>query len=106
MTSISPMDRSRVQITTLEMQGTDNFLKDYTPAERMAMVWPLTLDAWSFKDPSIAESRFQRHVVRIDRMDGMEVQVIGRDDLLINKRASGRPKDLADAATLDPPSAQ
>ena len=106
MTSISPMDRSHVQITTLEMQGTDSFLKDHTPAERMAMVWPLTLDAWSFKDPLIAESRFQRHVIRIDRMDGMEVQVIGRDDLLINKRASGRPKDLADAATLDPPSAQ
>lgn len=106
MTSISPMDRSRVQITTLEMQGTDNFLKDYTPAERMAMVWPLTLDAWSLKDPFTVESRFQRHVIRIDRMDGMEVQVIGRDDLLINKRASGRPKDLADAATLDPPSAQ
>ena len=40
------------------------------------------------------------------RMDGMEVQVIGRDDLLVNKRASGRPKDLADAATLDPPDAQ
>ena len=106
MTSISPMDRSRVQITTLEMQGTDNFLKDYTPAERMAMVWPLTLDAWSLKDPFTVESRFQRHVIRIDRMDGMEVQVIGRDDLLINKRASGRPKDLADAATLDPPRAQ
>lgn len=67
MTSISPMDRSRIQITTLEMQGTDNFVKDYTPAERMAMVWPLTLDAWSFKDPFIAESRFQRHVVRIER---------------------------------------
>ena len=28
------------QNTTLEMQGTDSFLKDYTPAQRMAMVWP------------------------------------------------------------------
>lgn len=35
-------------------------------------------------------------------IDGVEVQVIGRDDLLVNKRASGRPKDLADAETLDP----
>lgn len=39
-------------------------------------------------------------------MDGMEVQVIGRSDLLVNKRASGRPKDLADAATLDPTGGQ
>ena len=36
-------------------------------------------------------------------LDGLTVPVIGRDDLLANKRASGRPKDLVDADTLDPP---
>jgi hypothetical protein len=32
---------------------------------------------------------------------GRKVAVIGRDDLLRNKRAAGRPKDLADAAWLE-----
>lgn len=35
-------------------------------------------------------------------LDGLTVPVIGRAHLLANKRASGRPKDLADAETLDP----
>ncbi len=32
--------------------------------------------------------------------DGVEVPVISREDLLTNKRASGRPKDLADVDYL------
>ncbi len=35
-------------------------------------------------------------------MDGVCVHVIGREDLIVNKRASGRLKDIADVATLDP----
>lgn len=35
-------------------------------------------------------------------IDGMDIPVIGRNDLVVNKRASGRPKDIADAETLDP----
>jgi hypothetical protein len=34
-------------------------------------------------------------------LDGLTVPVIGREHLLANKRASGRPRDLADAETLD-----
>ncbi len=33
--------------------------------------------------------------------DGVPIMAIGRDDLLRNKRASGRPKDLADVAWLE-----
>lgn len=33
-------------------------------------------------------------------MDGVAVPVIGREHLLLNKRAAGRPKDQVDAATL------
>jgi len=33
---------------------------------------------------------------------GIELCVIGRTDLIVNKRACGRPKDIADAETLDP----
>ena len=32
---------------------------------------------------------------------GVAVPVLGRDDLVANKRAAGRPKDLADLAVLD-----
>lgn len=35
-------------------------------------------------------------------IDGVCINVLGREDLIVNKRASGRPKDLVDADTLDP----
>ncbi len=35
-------------------------------------------------------------------LDGIQLNVIGRDDLIVNKRACGRPKDIADAESLDP----
>ena len=40
----------------------------------------------------------QRKITRLD--DQIEVAVLGREQLLINKLASGRPKDLLDAAWL------
>ena len=33
--------------------------------------------------------------------DGVDCPVIGLDDILVNKRASGRPQDLADVAVLE-----
>jgi hypothetical protein len=35
------------------------------------------------------------------RVDGQEIAVIGRDDLLRNKRSTGRLRDLADAEELE-----
>ena len=35
-------------------------------------------------------------------IDGIQLSVIGRAELIVNKRACGRPKDIADAETLDP----
>jgi hypothetical protein len=43
---------------------------------------------------------WQRRVL-VD-VEGVCINVIGRHDLVVNKRASGRPKDIADADTLDP----
>ena len=41
---------------------------DLEPAERLGMMWQLARDAWAFKGGSEhAESRLQRHVVRIHR---------------------------------------
>jgi hypothetical protein len=40
---------------------------------------------------------------RVDiAIDDLTVPVIGRDDFITNKRASGRPKDLSDLALLPP----
>lgn len=36
-------------------------------------------------------------------LDGLRVPFISREDFLANKRASGRPKDLADVAELESP---
>ena len=44
------------------------------------------------------EAWAQRVTVRVD---GQEIAVIGRDDLLRNKRATGRLRDLADAEELE-----
>jgi len=39
---------------------------------------------------------------RIDlQIEGIDLPVIGRSELLANKRASGRPQDLADVARLE-----
>lgn len=35
--------------------------------------------------------------------EGVRVPVIGREDFLTNKRATGRTRDIADAESLDPP---
>lgn len=62
---ISPMDRTAVNVTSLVLQGQNEVPPSSTFAERIGVVWQLTMDAWASKDPSIAESRFQRHVVSI-----------------------------------------
>ena len=57
-----------------------------TPAERMAMVWPLTLEAVSLSGKYNAEQPLQRHIVNIIKK---------------NKRSAGRTKDLADVEELE-----
>jgi hypothetical protein len=47
---------------------------------------------------------FHRRVVIA--LDGISMPVISVADFRLNKRATGRPKDLADIAALDPPDAQ
>ncbi len=45
----------------------DPYLKATTPAERILMMWPLTVQAWAFKGEDVSESRLQRHVVHVHR---------------------------------------
>ena len=41
------------------------YWRSRTPADRLAMMWQLTLDAWAFAGERVAESRLPRHIVRI-----------------------------------------
>lgn len=61
------MDRLHFVKTTLQDHDDPGIVPDASPAERVAMVWQMTLDAWAFMDPASAKSEFQRHVVRIQR---------------------------------------
>ena len=67
MSTLPRMDRTIVKRTTLEEQGKGAGMLDATHVERVQMVWPLTLTAWKFKEPNVAQPRLQRHVVRTIR---------------------------------------
>ena len=70
MSDRSPMNRLVVRKTTLQDQDDSGMILNATPSERIGMVWQLTLDAWTFLDPNIAKSEFQRHVGRVERRGG------------------------------------
>lgn len=50
--------------------GFDDDLKDVPPADRIAMVWPLTVDVWAFMGYDIAQYRLSRHIVRVIHREG------------------------------------
>ena len=69
LTSLMPIEITNIRVSTLrEQDETDDLLKT-TPAERLQMMWQLTLDAWAFKGEPIAELRLPRHIVRIQRRE-------------------------------------
>ena len=41
-----------------------------SPAQRLEMMWPLTLDAWAFMGDPNVEHRLQRHVERLVKGEG------------------------------------
>ena len=55
--------------------------------------------------PKVSGGDFEQAYVRrvTTRVDGQPVVIIGREDLLANKKASGRLKDLADLEELTRP---
>ena len=64
-------NRSNYRVRKLDSFETrDNDLKDVPPEDRVAMVWPLTIDVWAFMGYDIAESRLSRHIVRVVRREG------------------------------------
>lgn len=60
--------RSFALKTKLSEQGDDRlYYASLTPEQRVAMVWPLTITAWKFRQPDGFEPRLSRHVARVER---------------------------------------
>lgn len=64
---MNTIDRS-VRVSRLQDQGKDDLLLSMTVEERMAMMWPLAVDAWTFMGVKL-EPEFPRHIVRVVRRD-------------------------------------
>jgi len=71
-----------------------------TPTEIVYMgAPPVRIDILRSADGVDTEETIQR-AVSVD-LGSLSVPVISRDDLVANKKASGRPQDLADVAALE-----
>lgn len=53
-----------------EERADEQYWRSRAPADRLAMMWQLTLDAWAFTGDRVAESRLPRHIVSIHRPTG------------------------------------
>lgn len=60
---------------------------------------PRRIDLMTSVDGLDFEGAWQRRVVTT--VDGVQLSVLSREDLIVNKRATGRAKDLADVAWLE-----
>ena len=64
-----PLETKKVRVSKLEEQDETDDLRSTTPAERLEMMWQLTMDAWAFKGEPIAELRLPRHIIRVLRRE-------------------------------------
>jgi hypothetical protein len=64
-----PVDRSHYPVRKgrLHDPDDDSYVLSLTPAQRMEMVWQLSLQAWAFKEGLDVEPRLRRDVVRVVR---------------------------------------
>ena len=64
-------DEKKVRVLPLADERAGSDMAELTAGERMDLMWQLAVDAWTFKgEPEHAESRLQRHVVRVRRGGG------------------------------------
>jgi hypothetical protein len=61
-------DRSHWTVRKFKLgEEPEDDYSQFTPSERIAMVWEATKDAWALHDPIALESEFRRDVVRVIR---------------------------------------
>ena len=66
---MAAVDRSSYPVRKIRLaqEGEDPELRVLTPSQRVAMVWQLTVQAWTFKEGRWDEPRLRRDVVRAVR---------------------------------------
>lgn len=63
-----PRDQLEIRLSSMDEDEDHRDVADLSAAERLGFMWQLTKDAWAFKgETERAESRLQRHVVRLER---------------------------------------
>jgi hypothetical protein len=77
--------------------------EDFSKRDRVVQLGypPYRIDILTSIDGVEFEPAWRRRVIL--ELDGISVPFIGRDDLLANKRAAGRPQDIADVERLTDP---
>jgi len=60
----------RLAVSTLDAAALQPYCVPGTPAERIAMVWPLTVEVLAFSGKFDAQSRLSRSVVRVRELAG------------------------------------
>ncbi|MFN2421855.1 MAG: hypothetical protein ABR527_10865 [Gemmatimonadota bacterium] len=61
------MNRSDYLVRVFRLGEEPDDYAAFSPGERLAMVWELTRQAWTFKEGKEPESRLRRDVVRVIR---------------------------------------
>jgi hypothetical protein len=63
------VDRSQLPTRRCRLgeEPEDDYVAQLAPAERMALVWPITLQAWAFQTGTTDEPRLRRDVGRVVR---------------------------------------
>jgi len=62
------LDRNRVRVVKMSEDNDDGFV-EASPAERIAMVWEITKDAWAFAGEINVEQRLPRHITKLIRRE-------------------------------------
>ncbi len=60
------LDKKHTVLKRMTKDDNDNYV-NASPEARMQMVWELSQELWSLKDPASAEQRLQRHVTKLYR---------------------------------------
>ena len=93
VTSLNEFGFSQVGLTSGDFDHPDSVIQLGYPPHRIDIL--TSIDGVDFSDA------WNRRVSI--EIDGQEIPFIGRDDLIVNKRAAGRPQDQADVARLTDP---
>lgn len=88
-------------LTEFGFGGLDLTVDDFTEADRVVQLGypPLRIDLMTSIDGVVFDEAYERRV-EIELAEGLRMPFLSLADLRRNKRASGRPQDLADLEAL------